>query len=288
MGIRWEVAVGAGLVFGLAAGALAPATESPCPEGSEVVVSSLDGETEGEAPESGGWHYADCRADGFVDPNGSDQLVWTRSGKERSLIRKRVRVVRNAPEDARGALRFRTWTKPDRAGVINRLLQESLYNPGLAFRYEFYRVSGGPAAAPAFELFIDTGEPKPSDPVSLDKGYGFLNLKLIYEAYRQAPVVDGQWNEQFVDYTNGEFWLREVTPGGGALAEYSNSNQQPQLTLQEWAAIFEGLGVPADIVGVGMGVGTYNPNQHSYVRYFATSGDAGTSWCEWWFGAGPQ
>ncbi|MHC4830097.1 MAG: hypothetical protein ACYTFT_07040, partial [Planctomycetota bacterium] len=191
-----------------------------------------------------GWEFADNRAAGYVDVNENNQLLSDRSTLERELIEARVHLVRPAPENRRGAIRFATWQNEDKATIKNESVLDHVFNPGVAYRYRWYRKAGGPLAAPALKLFIlSPGEERRTDAQAAARGYTHFNYELVYEPYHQGPVADFVWTEEQIDYDNGRFWLVvSMTPGGGLLNEVPRG-QSTLLTLREWAEVFRTAGL---------------------------------------------
>lgn len=223
----------------------------------------------------GGWVYADNRAVGYLDENGANQLIASRSTVERALVEERVEIVAPGPEGAPGAVHFRTEQDEDKATIKNLDIQIPFLNDGIGFAYRWYRVAGGPNAAPSLKTFIENpDEPNRTDLQALDRGYTDFNYELIYEPYRQCPVDDNVWTDEVIDYDTGGWWLRTMTPDGGVLGDMSRSDQAPLLTLQKWAKVFRDRGVTSAMyVGAMLGVGSYNPGQDSYVQRFEITSD---------------
>lgn len=124
----------------------------------------------------------------------------------------------------------------------------------LAVHYDFYRdniVGGNSAAAPSLKLTFYN---------AAYAGDGYVSL--VYEAYWQTGVavnpLTGQWTAVDIDFTNGLFWQN------GGFGQTNSSGGPPLKTLSGWSSAFDTGFSAADLVAVGMGVGTYNPGQDDY------------------------
>lgn len=124
----------------------------------------------------------------------------------------------------------------------------------LTVSYDYYRSNlpgTNAAAAPSLKLtFYNAGF----------AGDGFVSL--IYESYLQTPSltnpVSDQWTHVAIDFANGLFWQN------GGFGQANSAGGPPLNTLSGWLSAFDPAFGAADLVTVGMGVGTYNPGQTDY------------------------
>ncbi len=160
-------------------------------------------------------------------------------------------------------------------GNFGDLLNDSALN----FEYRFQKadVAGGNIyAAPALSLFLYDEN---------FAGDGFLEIK--YEHYwgiGNAAVTTDTWITANIDFTQGPMWAND------GLGLNNSSGGPPLFTLQnildgtasstvaltedmvlDYSALFD-----ADLVGIGLTVGTYNVNQEGYVDYVSMTTSAGT------------
>ena len=143
-----------------------------------------------------------------------------------------------------------------------------LADASLEIGYSFYKGSAGDLnafAAPAFRLTF-------SNPSAAGDGYG----SLVYEPYWQtsaiAPVPTDQWLTAAITSSSGSFWW------DGGFGEPNSFGGPPLRTLSEWASVFNADFATAELVAVGVGVGSYNQGQTGYfdnVQVSYTGYDAG-------------
>jgi hypothetical protein len=190
--------------------------------------------------------------------------------------------------DGSDALRLTTgFANEDEAGVriesnfgnFGTLLMDS--NLGFEYRFQKASVVGGNAFASAafsFSLYDENF----SDGVDND---GFVTIK--YEHYwntGNTSVDENDWITATMDFNSGAFWAN----GGLGLA--NGAGGPPLFTLQDIIdgktsanANLSGNGVydfnalmDADIVSIGVSVGSYNQGQEAYVDFMALTTSAGT------------
>lgn len=139
-------------------------------------------------------------------------------------------------------------------GVASDIIDADLQ---LAYAY-FKQASGNAFAAPTIKLaFFLT---------PCTSGDGDCFFQLIYEPTWNQPgqegtsqaVPTGDWTTANIDQDNGLFWS---TGGFGSI----NSGGGPPLrTLADWVANLDPAFLDASLVGVAVGVGTYNQDQVGY------------------------
>jgi hypothetical protein len=177
----------------------------------------------------------------------------------------------NAP-DANGAVRLTTdgdTSTRAEAGIGGNFgIVSDIFGDDLSFTYTWYNSgdTGGPAA-PSFKLaFYDINY--------AGDGYG----QLIYEPYWQSAdgnstitPVTNDWVTTTIDLGSGLFW------NSGMFGIGSSAGGPPNRTLGEWLNAFNAADpngfAQASLVGVSVGMGTYNINE---VGYFDQVGISGT------------
>jgi hypothetical protein len=123
----------------------------------------------------------------------------------------------------------------------------NVVNNGIGLSYDFYKEtvvgSTSVAAAPAMKIGLSNGA---------DGGY------LVYEPYwnRTSNPTPDVWTHETMGADTGKWWWT------GGLGEPSGHGGPPIHTLTEWLSIGQLAG--ADMVYVGMGMGTYNPDTVGY------------------------
>lgn len=126
----------------------------------------------------------------------------------------------------------------------------------LELQYDFYRsntAGQNTAAAPSLKLtFFRSSGCTTSD----------CFVTLVYEPYWQTGAavdpVSNQWTHASIDFDTGLFWQN------GGFGQANSAGGPPLNTLQGWASAFNADFAGADLLAVGMGVGTYNPGQDDY------------------------
>lgn len=167
----------------------------------------------------------------------------------------------NAPLPS-GAVRLTTgFDNNDRAsaGIAGDFGKVSdIFNGSLSFSYSIYKqdVPGGnAAAAPAFRLaFFNPGF----------SGDGFVQL--IFEPYWNQPgnpgiptnPPTGVWEEYTISLSDGLFWQT------GGFGESGSAGGPPFNTLAGWRSIFDTGFDDAVLVGIEIGVGSFNQGQDNY------------------------
>ena len=123
----------------------------------------------------------------------------------------------------------------------------------LALHYDFYRSNvpgGNTAAAPSLKLTF-------FNPTYVGDGF----VTLIYEAYWQPPgsnPVSDVWTGVNIDFGRGLFWQN------GGFGQANSGGGPPLNTLSGWLSTFDAGFGAADLVSIGMGVGTFNPGHIGY------------------------
>jgi hypothetical protein len=126
--------------------------------------------------------------------------------------------------------------------------------PSLTLHYDYYRsnlAGGNTAAAPSLKLTF-------YNPNYTGDGY----VTLIYEPYWQSgsamdPTANA-WTSVDINYDTGLFWQN------GGFGQTNSAGGPPLKTLSGWLNAFDSGFSSADLLSVGMGVGTYNPGQVDY------------------------
>ncbi|MFK5978032.1 MAG: VPLPA-CTERM sorting domain-containing protein [Rhizobiaceae bacterium] len=119
--------------------------------------------------------------------------------------------------------------------------------------YDFYKalVPGGNIhAAAAIKLLVQDFNTTASD------SFGAF----VYEPYINdggAPVTTDEWATENITGTSGKFWSTGI---------YGQANQAggPGQTMMDWFAQFGTDFLDANIIGISVGVGSYNQGQEAY------------------------
>jgi hypothetical protein len=124
----------------------------------------------------------------------------------------------------------------------------------LTLHYDFYRdniAGGNTAAAPSLKLTFYS-------PAYAGDGY----VSLVYEPYWQTGSVSdpapGVWTSVDINFDSGLFWQN------GGFGQTNSAGGPPLMTLDGWLSTFDAGFGAAELVSVGMGVGTYNQGQVDY------------------------
>jgi len=138
----------------------------------------------------------------------------------------------------------------------------SLISNGFSISYDWFDVSGTGVAAPSIKLaFYNAG--------FAGDGYG----QLVFEPYAQGasatsyitPTQD-VWNTTTVDLNNGRSWNTGMFGVGSSFAGPPNN------TLAEWLPLFDSAFQNAQLVGVSIGLGSFNPSEMGFVDNVNISG----------------
>jgi hypothetical protein len=143
------------------------------------------------------------------------------------------------------ALRLTTDnTNAAKAGLYNHEMAPMPLGDVNNLAYWTYQQSANfPGGAPSFQVQI----------FALGGADGFTTL--VYEPYQNGSVVNGQWQAWDVD--EGQFWSsRNVTDAGGDCDLTAGAGGAPFYTLADLVADCPN----AVVVGIGVNVGTYNPD----------------------------
>ncbi len=99
---------------------------------------------------------------------------------------------------------------------------------------------------------------------------------LIYEPYHQSITIDDTWTTETIDFTEGMFWLVNLTDTG----VLPPTNENDLRTLDQWASAFGSAGlVNPSINSLQLGIGSGNPEVDAYVDYLDFSSASGSmSW----------
>ncbi|HEX8286784.1 MAG TPA: hypothetical protein VF556_02245 [Pyrinomonadaceae bacterium] len=116
--------------------------------------------------------------------------------------------------------------------------------------YYTKQLSGPPTAAPSYQLPVCLGGIAANGDC-----IGFTNL--VYEPYWNGTVVNNTWQKWDVD--GGQFWSSS-TYSSGACSVVSGAGGPPFYTL----AGLEASCPSAVVIGLGVNIGTYNPNYNVY------------------------
>jgi hypothetical protein len=132
--------------------------------------------------------------------------------------------------------------------------------------YSYYKQNGGAAGAPAIKLTF-------FDPTYAGDGY----VTLVYEPYfnMAGNPADNTWYTANIDATHGLFWEN----GGFGQPNQAGGGYSTNKTLAGWLTAFNStsggaFGSNATLVGVSVGVGTYNPATTSYFDAVSINGTA--------------
>ncbi|EAQ01237.1 hypothetical protein OB2597_04515 [Pseudooceanicola batsensis HTCC2597] len=174
----------------------------------------------------------------------------------------------NAPQPT-GAVKLTTdATNAGRAEVSlegNFGLVSDLLNGGLTVQYSWYDTAGTPVAAPSLKLAFDNPT---YDAGAGNDGYG----QLIFEPYWQGPTnasitpTQGDWVTETINLNSGKFW------NSGMFGVASSAGGPPNQTITEWAALSDPAFLDANLVGISVGLGSYNPSETGYVDDIRISG----------------
>ena len=214
-------------------------------------------------PTAGQWSKTDMRG------NGTASVV--------DLTGQGGNLETNAPLPP-GAARLTTGSDDaDKAevGIQSDFEQVStIFDGNLSFGYSYFKASvasGNAAAAPSFKLTFYN---------AAFSGDGYVTL--VYEPYwNQAGSVGSsknpptdQWETVSIDLTNGVFFAA----GNGGFGQ-SGSAGPPLGTLADWRTTFNNSSSDAfdsaSLVGLSMGVGTYNQGQEGYFDQVSINTTAG-------------
>ncbi len=207
-----------------------------------TVVSSFDPTYTG----NGSWFNNDVR------PGGTASIVnLTGQGgnleNSQPLPTGAAKLTTNMTNEAKAEVAVR-----DNYGTAGNILSS------LTVHYAFYKenVAGGnAAAAPSLKLTFFNAAYS-----AIPGNDGFVSL--IYEQYLQSPSfpnpATGVWTDVDIDFNNGLFW------NNGGFGQPSSAGGPPVRTLSQWLSTFDSGFSAANMVSVGMGVGTVNPGQVGY------------------------
>lgn len=218
---------------------------------SATIVTTFDG--------SQGWMPTDVRTGGtagIVDLTGAGGNLENNQPAGPSAVRLTTDSTNAAKAEVGIAGNF---------GKVSDIL-----NSNFGLSYSWYDTGGG-AAAPSIKLAF-----KNYDPTYVGDSYG----QLIYEPYWQSATGDtsitpttGDWVTASIDFTNGRFW------NSGMFGIGSSAGGPPNKTLSEWLASFDSGFGNATLVGISVGLGTYNPSETGYFDSVSISGtSADNSW----------
>ncbi len=224
----------------LAAFALIAATPA-----SATVVSSF-----AATPTAGQWYQSDVRT-------GGSASVVDLTGQGGNLENSQPLPV--------GAARLTTDstnTAKAEVGVTGNYGAAGDILSSMQLAYSYYRHNDpgtNAAAAPSLKLsFYNAGY----------SGDGFVTL--VYEPNWNQPSNPGssvnppsdQWQSVSIDFTHGLFWQN------GGFGQSNSAGGPPLKTLTDWLTAFDSTSSngfsAADLVYIGMGVGSYNPGQTDY------------------------
>lgn len=135
--------------------------------------------------------------------------------------------------------------------------------------YSYYKeaVAGGNAsAAPSLKLTFDL-------PGYSGDGY----ITFVYEpTYNQSSnpgtstaVPTGDWATVSIDWDNGLFWQT------GGFGQANQAGGGPVRTLADWSNILDTAFLDSTLVGISVGVGTYNQGQDGYFDNVSISHNGG-------------
>lgn len=216
---------------------------------SATIVTTFDG--------SQGWTPTDVRPGGtagIVDLTGAGGNLEANQSAPTGAVK--------LTTDATNAAKAEVGIRKD-FGKVSAIL-----NSSFDLSYSWYD-TGGAVAAPSIKLeFYDAGY--------AGDGYG----QLVYEPYAQGATENsyitpttGDWVTASIDLTIGRFWNTGMFGVGSSFAG------PPNKTLSEWLTAFDvGFG-NASLIGISVGLGTYNPSETGYfdsVSILGTSADG--SW----------
>ena len=139
-----------------------------------------------------------------------------------------------------------------------------IFNGNLQFSYSFFKQTVNDPmanifAAPSLKLSFFN---KAFDDVQGQDGF----VTLVYEPNWNTPGFEGQskapladdWVTAVIDLDDGLFW------NTGGFGQANSFGGPPLHTLEEWDDIFDPAFLDAELVGIGVGVGTFNKGQVGY------------------------
>jgi len=196
---------------------------------SQIQVSSL---TANALASPGQWGISDVR------PGGSASIVDLPAGP-----------LAGAPSPTGAALLTLDGTNAAKAevGIYNFYGKFSDIVSDLNVGYDFYKDSSGTSAAPAPAMKIGL--------LNSNNQLGYL----IYEPYANPAFINPTpdvWTHESMDANTGGWWW-----SGGFTPPAGSAGGAPYDTLAQWASTVLG---DANMVYVGMGMGTYNPDTVGY------------------------
>ena len=207
-----------------------------------TVVTTLDG--------SQGWSRTDVR------PGGTAEIVdLTGTGgnleNNQPLPTGAMQLTTNATNEAKAEIGYGA-----NFGKVSDVL-----NGNFSLSYSWFD-TGGAVAAPSIKLTFYSA-------TYSGDGYGTL----IYEPYTQGPTsssfitpTTGDWVTANIDLNNGRFW------NNGMFGVGSSGAGAPYYTLAEWLNQFDSGFGAASLVGISLGLGSYNPSETGYVDRVAIAG----------------
>ena len=133
-----------------------------------------------------------------------------------------------------------------------------ILNQNISFSYSFLKVdSGNIAAAPSLKLTF-------LNPNYQGDGY----VQLVYEPYWNlgSSVTTDEWLDMDISFTDGLFW------NTGGFGQANSAGGPPLLNLAGWLNAFDSGFEDAQLIGLSIGVGTYNQNQIGYFDNVVISG----------------
>ena len=233
-------------IFGLAFATLTPIANATAVIGFDAAYTA-----------AGQWYQSDVR------PGGSAAVV--------SLVGAGGNLESNQPLPS-GAARLTTDNTnaakaevavADAYGKAGNILRS------LELQYDFYRSNAAgqnTAAAPALKLTF----------YKSSACIGDCFVTLVYEPYWQsgssADPTANQWTHASIDFDTGLFWQN------GGFGQTNSAGGPPLKTLQDWSLAFNADFAGADLISVGMGVGTFNPGQNDYFDNVQISHSFGTGY----------
>lgn len=127
-------------------------------------------------------------------------------------------------------------------------------NKDFQLSYTWYDTTGTSVAAPSVKLeFLNTGY--------AGDGYG----QLVFEPYAQGAnsttyitPTQGDWVTTTIDLNQGRAWNTGMFGVGSSLAG------PPNHTLDDWLSTFDAGFGGASLIGVSVGIGSYNPSEVGY------------------------
>ena len=165
----------------------------------------------------------------------------------------------NAPLPT-GALTMTTTDNSDKADVsrsVGNPTVSDIFNADLAFSYTVFKEStSNQFAAPALKLGFFNGD---------FSGDGFVQL--IFEptwniagaAGTSSAVPTGDWLTFDIGLDDGLFW------NTGGFGQANSAGGPPLKTLSGWLGDFDAAFADATLVGMGVGLGSFNPDTVAYV-----------------------